>query len=248
VSGLLPEPDERARVGVWVFVSGWFVLVVGLGLLQRCTDSHASDVPPLIGEVRGVVRDVRRVLHDERPAAREAQPADALMCVAPLELGADEITLDERRAIERQIDGCWRRPGRHADPWALLELLRLEDQLGVPDESRGILAAVWCVEGALRSDRVLRGDPRGGVAQAHGPMQLWPWHRAWCGLTKRGADDLVGAARCYWSRVVDRREARAIECSQSWRVGEALAANGPAYLPLGCEAESSHWRTMESMR
>jgi hypothetical protein len=100
----------------------------------------------------------------------------------------------------------------------------------------------------MRTDRTMRGDVRHGIAQAHGPLQLWPWHRAWCGLSAGGADDIDAAARCYWSRVEDRRQARALDCADSWRVGEALAANGPAYLPHGCAATSSHWRQMRVMR
>lgn len=236
----------RLRTLGWL--AGYFALVATLGICQRaCEDeAHATEPPPLIGQVRQVVRDATRRIDDDARAVmpdRHAQRADGPMCTAPLELGGDEqITESERVLVERQIGRCVRRPGRRADPFGLLSLVRLEDALDVPDESRGILAAVWCIEGAMRSDKALRGDPRMGVAQAHGPFQLWPWHRAWCGLTEAGADDLETAARCYWARVEDRRQVRAMECADSWRVGEALTANGVAYLPFGCAAESSHWR------
>ena len=155
--------------------------------------------------------------------------------------------IPERQVIERQVSACSRQPGRKADVWGLLALYRLEEQLGVPEEARGILGAIYCVEaGAMAGER--RGDWKDGVARAHGPMQLWPSIRHWCGLDVRGADDLEGAAHCYWSRVVDRREVRALDCAESWRVGEALAANGPRYLAWGCSARSDHWRAMEAAR
>lgn len=235
-------PGRRAaRIGMMTLVLFWAVLLY-------VEIARAREVPPVIIGVREAMRDARRALEREAPAHAVGDAGGE--CRELVDLGeGDELlpTELEREVIARQVATCERRPGRRADVWGLLILLRLEAQLGVPDESRGILAAVWCVEGALLS-RELRGDVRGGVARAHGPFQLWPWHREWCGLAEGGADDLEAAARCYWARVVDRREARALECDDSWRVGEALAANGPAYLSMGCAAESSHWRAMEAAR
>jgi hypothetical protein len=82
---------------------------------------------------------------------------------------------------------------------------------------------------------------------AHGPAQLWPWHRAWCGLSEAGADDVFAALTCYWQRVVDRH-AKVSTCRDSWRVAEALTANGPRYQRLGCKAESKHWHELMRWR
>jgi hypothetical protein len=168
------------------------------------------------------------------------------------ELLWDPAAHGEWRMIYDWIDGCVEKGRvRHdmVDPLDVLAVLRLEDYLGVPWEARGILASVWCMEASMRTTGrrggPVRGDWRNGVARAHGPAQLWPWFRNWCELGKHGADDLVGSLTCYWSRVVDRYHYRNTErCSDPWRVAEALAANGPRYLPMGCTAESSHWREM----
>lgn len=161
---------------------------------------------------------------------------------------AEHPTPDEVTLIATAIAKCKRQAWRVADPVAMLALLRHEVEMGVPDEARGITLATWCIEGALRSQAStggpLRGDPRSGVAMAWGPFQLWPWQREWCGLSDGEADDLLVAASCYWRRVSERRSVRALECAESWRVGEALAANGPRYLPMGCGAESGHWREL----
>ncbi len=161
---------------------------------------------------------------------------------------AEPPTPDEVTLIATAIGQCKRQAWRVADPVAMLALLRHEVEMGVPDEARGITLATWCIEGALRAKAStggpLRGDPRGGVAMAWGPFQLWPWQRAWCGLDEHEADDLLVAASCYWRRVSERRSVRALDCAESWRVGEALAANGPRYLPMGCAAESGHWREL----
>lgn len=154
------------------------------------------------------------------------------------------------------IEGCVDRGRvlqRMVDPLDVLAVLRLEDHLGVPWEARGILAAVWCMEASMlkhaRGGGPVRGDWRNGVARAHGPAQLWPWFRNWCGLGSRGADNLFGALTCYWSRVADRFHYRDTgRCAHPWRVAEALAANGPRYLYRGCDAESSHWREMMRWR
>jgi hypothetical protein len=158
----------------------------------------------------------------------------------------------EWRMVHDWIEGCVEigRTAQHlVDPLDVLAVLRLEDYLGVPWEARGILASVWCMEASMmkhgRRGGPVRGDWRDGVARAHGPAQLWPWFRNWCGLGARGADDLLGALTCYWSRVVDRYYYRNAErCQDPWRVAEALAANGPRYLGMGCNAASSHWREM----
>lgn len=162
----------------------------------------------------------------------------------------------EWRMVYDWIEGCVDRGRvlqRMVDPLDVLAVLRLEDHLGVPWEARGILAAVWCMEASMlkhaRGGGPVRGDWRNGVARAHGPAQLWPWFRNWCGLGSRGADNLFGALTCYWSRVADRFHYRDTgRCAHPWRVAEALAANGPRYLYRGCDAESSHWREMMRWR
>lgn len=162
----------------------------------------------------------------------------------------------EWSTVHDWIGGCVAR-GRvrrdMVDPLDVLAVLRLEDHLGVPEGASGILAAVWCMEASMLNRGAgggpIRGDFRGGVARAHGPAQLWPWFRNWCGLGNGGADDLYGALTCYWARVVDRYHYRnASRCGDPWRVAEALTANGPRYLRAGCRAESSHWREMVRWR
>ena len=155
-------------------------------------------------------------------------------------------TAEEVRILSLAMWSCSRRVWRVVDLDDALALLRHEWELGVPRELRGILLATWCVEAGMRTRAsdggLIRGDSRNGVEMAHGPFQLWPWQREWCGLREGEADDLLVAAWCHWKRVSDRRQERAMECDESWRVGEALAANGPRYLPYGCAAESGHWR------
>ena len=191
-------------------------------------------------------REPRRLTPCRWPEPVEG-PAPTLLGV----LLEDSPTEAERAQVEAQIGGCRRQVRQVADPWLVLAVLRYEDALGVPPEARGILGAVWCIEGAMRSQAAsggpLRGDVRNGRAMAHGPAQLWPWHRAWCGLTELGADDLFAALGCYWQRVEDRR-ARADGCAEPWREAEALTANGPRYVAQGCAARSGHWREMEAWR
>lgn len=169
---------------------------------------------------------------------------------------SDPVTEYEETVVLSQIENCSRNVKRVADPYYILALLRLEADLGVPDEARGILGAVWCIESAMRLEAAvggtIRGDPRNGVRMAHGPFQLWPWMRNWCGLTQEGSDDLFVAATCYWQRVEDRYNVRAVDgCSKQenrWKYAEALTANGPKYRKIGCNnSESGHWRQMKQM-
>lgn len=212
-----------------------------------------------------------RVCEDENAQAREATPVPefivapelpepAPMCSSPVGPFPDHLGLlmsevpspEESQIVSRQIDLCKRSVELTADPYLVLAVLRLEHQLGVPPEAQGILNSVWCIEASMRLEGrhggPIRGDYHNGVARAHGPAQLWAWHRNWCGLTEGGADDLVASLTCYWQRVVDRREKRALHCDDSWRVGEALAANGPRYRKFGCKAKSGHWEEMEAWK
>lgn len=161
-------------------------------------------------------------------------------------------SVEDVARVEQMIQLCDGASKTATNPYDVLRLLLLERDLGVPDEASGILVASWCHEAGLRlQDRdggPLRGDWRNGVAMAHGPFQLWPWHRAWCGLAKGGADDLIASATCYWRRIADRYEIRTAGCSDRWRVAEALAANGPRYKHWGCKARSKHWLLLERWR
>jgi hypothetical protein len=195
-----------------------------------------GQVPPVIVTPR---RDGPMCLI-EQPVGRDYR--ESLLAAHPTEY--------EVHILSRALWGCSRGAWRVADLDDALALLRHEVELGVPDELRGLLLAVWCVESGMRVEAraggPIRGDWRGTVAMAHGPFQLWPWHRDWCGLDDGEVDDLLDASWCYWRRVVDRRRERAMECSDSWKVGEALAANGPRYLSAGCAAESGHWREWQA--
>ena len=172
------------------------------------------------------------------------------------ELLWDPASSAEWRVVYDLVEGCidsGRVSQDMVDPLDVLSVLRLEEYLGVPWEARGILVSVWCMESSMlvvdRKGRPIRGDFKDGIARAHGPAQLWPWFRAWCGLGPNGADHLFGALTWYWSRVVDRYVARDAErCPEPWAVAEALAANGPRYLPVGCSAQSSHWRALMKWR
>lgn len=225
------DPDRVVLAGGLVFVGFGLVAAVFAFGRDGCA-AYAGEVPPIIRPMPRSVRDVR----DSRPTYpgfpdnwRHASPVDGPMCIDLPELGDD---MPERESIEAQVAACSRRPGRHADVWGLLALARAEAALGVP---KGLLAATYCIEGAMRSDKPLRGDWRDGVARAFGGLQLHSWSRTLCGLTDAGRDDLEASAACYWSRV----EARLGECDGSIAAAEALVASGAA----GCRpGGSAHWR------
>lgn len=211
-----------------------------------------AEPPPVIAPI------VRRVVLPPEPAAVAVLPSlgDGPMCEAPVVLPgtippshlgvliAEPPTDPERAEVERQIDRCARDVRAVADPWLVLALWRLEADLGVPEAARGILGASWCWEAAMR-ERPRAGDH----GRSFGPYQMQAWHWAWCGA--RGpSDDIIEAANCYWARVEDRYRVRTSGCPERvrWRVAEALAANGPRYLPLGCAAESKHWKELQRWR
>lgn len=251
------------RTATWteiLWVGGiWLGTMVVLANLPDC--DALAEPPPVITEIRrnsSLSVKSSPQSEPELPPIREELPP-IRMCEMPSGPSPDifgvlleeDITEHERQVVETQIDRCLRDVRQVADPWMVLGLYRYEEVLGVPVEVRGILGAVWCIEAAMRIEAegggVIRGDWRDGLAMAHGPVQMWPWMREWCGLTDAGVDDLWASMACYWRRVEDRL-GKASECAEKWRVAEALTANGPRYQVLGCKAESSHWRELERWR
>jgi hypothetical protein len=242
--------DMMNRTATWkeVCVVGgiWLGTMV---ILAHMPDCHAlAEEPPLIGDIK------RKPVERQAPAVVLEEPTGGV-CEMPEGPSPDLLgvlleepaTEHERQEVETQVERCLRDVRQVADPWLVLGLYRYEEVLGVPDEARGILGAVWCVEAAMRSQAAdggaIRGDIRDGRAMAHGPVQMWPWMREWCGLTDGGVDDLWASMACYWRRVEDRL-GKAKGCAEPWRVAEALTANGPRYQSHGCKAESSHWREL----
>lgn len=231
-------------------------------ILAHLPDCHAlAEPPPIIEPMRSSPQSESSSPQSARgapPNPRELPPIGG-MCEmpsgpSPTMLGVlleEPATEYERQVVETQIDRCVRDVRTVADPWLVLGLYRFEEVLGVPEEARGILGAVWCIEAAMRIEAAgggaIRGDIRDGQAMAHGPVQMWPWMREWCGLTDAGVDDLWASMACYWQRVEDRM-GKASGCAEPWRVAEALTANGMRYQHHGCKAESSHWRELERWR
>lgn len=209
-----------------------FVGLAVAALIHDCDRVLASDVPPVIGEVRGVLRDVRRALDRPAQLPRHTTPVDGPMCEVPLELDHDD-DIAERLLVERYLAEC-SRTGPRSDPWLVLRVVRVEAALGIPS---GLLAAVVCWETGYTHDA--RGDWQDGHARAHGHAQMHGWWMGWCGLSEGARDDVDAALRCYWRRV-EHYLADGV-CAGNLARAEAMAANGPRYLPWSCRARSEHW-------
>lgn len=159
---------------------------------------------------------------------------------------AEPPSLVERQAVDAIREAC-PHDGPHVDVWALLGLVRLEDDWGVDLWRPGLLGAVWCVEGGLRLESrrggPIRGDVRDGVPMAHGPMQLWPGTIAACGGVRADADDLWWSARCWVQRVSETQAKALSRCPDAdpWGVAEAAVSNVAKY-QWRCAARSEHWR------
>lgn len=133
----------------------------------------------------------------------------------------------------------------------LLLLIRLERELGVDTWGRGALLGVFCVEASYRSRTqkggLVYGDYRNGVPMAHGPFQLWPVNRRFCGDSGKDSHDLDWAGRC-WVRLVTRAHAKAEKkCPSSpWRTAEAAVSNIAKYR-WSCHLSSKHWKVAEKI-
>lgn len=140
---------------------------------------------------------------------------------------------------ERALDAC--KYGKGADPYAVMALLEIEEEAGLPAHARMILPATWCVEASMRNPGNLRGDH----GAARGPMQGHGWLWKWCGVKHGAWDDLESAARCYLGRVVAIYERAEKKCpGRGWEVAEAMTANSPRY-KWKCDSKSDHWRAKQ---
>ena len=125
-------------------------------ILAHLPDCHAlAEPPPIIGPMRSSPQSESSSPQTARgapPNPRELPPIGG-MCEmpsgpSPTMLGVlleEPVTEHERQVVETQIDRCVRDVRTVADPWLVLGLYRFEEVLGVPEEARGILGAVWCI-------------------------------------------------------------------------------------------------------
>lgn len=143
-------------------------------------------------------------------------------------------------------------PGGHpADGAALAELADIEVQTGVPENRRGILAAVWCVETAWAPVEPVRvGD--GG--NAIGPMQIHALHVPRCVAPDHDGSDprpgLLWSARCWLTRIAQILPKARVYCRserQAWDVAEAMLSD-PREYAWRCDSRSLHVRLLEEWR
>lgn len=256
-----------------------FTVLMAAHAASNC-QSRASEPPPIIGPMKGVVRDVRKILNDERPSPKVASgprerspeprhvaPADGPMCMstsydevsyAPALYSRLAVLLTEppteaerievatqiascKRGVGLQTKGAWHRQGVEVDkqagnPFLVLAMVRLEAELGVPPEAKGILGAAWCIEAAMRS------KPRpGDEGHSLGPFQMQGWFWDTCKLPVRDdvTYDLPIAATCYWSMVEHYLSDG--KCPGNVRRAEAMAANGKRYGAIA-RGEAAYFR------
>lgn len=240
-------------------ISCTVIILLALPLATHCvSDALAEPPPPTIREIRRAPK--LEALREEPAlvkAAAGSEPGIGPMCIAeympPTHMGVlleEAPSEEERIVVERAISKCERDVQTVADPWKVLALHRLEKDLGVPKEVESLLIATWCWEGAMRSDKPIRGDFHGGMAHSFGPFQMQAWFWGWCNLPTAPIvyDDLTIAATCYWSRVQEVASRMDCPAKDVWPAAEAMAANGMKYKHYGCKARSKHWKELEAWK
>lgn len=184
--------------------------------------------------------------------------ADLCAPVAGVEDEAAELVLElpsdaERAEVYAAIDRCdFRTRWDLVDPWMVLALLRLEHRLLIPEEHKGLLPAVWCIEASMRTESraggPILGDYRDGYPISQGPFQIQKWMARDCGGTPEDRHDLLWAARCWVTRihrVVPKAERY---CSKRvWVVAEAMVSN-PRKYRWDCRATSKHYSLLKHNR
>lgn len=251
------DVDELTGYDKRIDPLSWFLIVtLSLTLVGCCVSDAFAEPPPVIQEIKRPPKEVRKPVKEEpKKEVDGSMPVgDGPMCIVeflpPTHMGVlleDAPSEEERIIVEQAIAKCERNVRTVADPFHVLALHRLEKELGVPKAAQSLLIATWCWEGAMRSDKPIRGDYHGGVAHSFGPFQMQAWFWDWCNLPTAPVvyDDLVVAGTCYWSRV--QHMAEKMDCPEKykWSAAEAMAANGMKYKHQGCKAQSKHWKELE---
>jgi len=243
---------------------GALFTVIAISLLATRPAWSSSGPPPMIRDMLRVRAFTPAVVAPvDGPMCQPADPAlhdpnpilPDLMGVL-LEATPTEM---ERHFVDRALTACenLRGPVRLvADPFQVLALARLEQDLGVPEMARGILVAAWCVETSMKArpgkGKHFLGDFRDGVALASGSFQLH--ENVWaitCNGTRNAPHDLLFAASCWWSQVLKTEEkARRVSgCAEDelLRVAEAAASNVRRY-GWRCDSTSAHWQLLDRIR
>jgi len=215
--------------------------------------STAHIPPPIITPIS------RTPVHAERivPDGPMCQAPDFSDLPPPTHLGVllqEPPTQSERALIsgaKRACSGFRGDVSQSANPFLLLALVRLEDELGAPP---GLFVSTYCIEVSMRetsrSGGPHFGDYRNGTPLASGPFQLHEgvWSKV-CGGTSDAPHDILWAATCYWANVLRVLETGKVDhCrpGDRLRVAEAAASNVRKY-GLRCNSASAHWRTMEQV-
>ena len=114
----------------------------------------------------------------------------------------DETTPLEEAIITRALD-C-DRMRKPADPAFLLKILRMESQLDLPPELKGMLLAAACHESGYEAGN--EGDHRfspTGRPKAIGLLQQWPWVESYYGIDRR---DPEAAATAWLTHIESQLE------------------------------------------
>ena len=119
------------------------------------------------------------------------------------------------------------------DPFLALHLLRLEQDMGVPLQVRGITLATWCREASYQL-----GATNGDEGHAIGPFQLHDIFERKCErrisvpgqlrVITGSRPDLLWTAACYLTRIKAKLPNR---CADPWLAAEAWTASWPRYYP-----------------
>ena len=156
----------------------------------------------------------------------------------------DPPTEEERRLVEVAVYHCDNAGARHAKPYVMLELLRTEEEFGVPSELRGVTLAAWCGEASYQIEDVV-GD--GGAAV--GILQLHPELTQFCGSPDLRHDPIASAQCWLWNlRRIHAKARRRCPSKHAWRAAELWLSQGGAKSNYACERVSSHVARLDVWR
>ncbi len=227
-------------------------MAVFAGLLG-VSSAHATP-PPLIGPLVGPetlelpeAPALPAALESELDAAASPEVSASAPAASEPVAGAldfpiyDPPTEEERQLVEHAVYNCDTASPRYAKPFLKLELLRLEREMGIPGELRGVTLAAWCGEAAYQTEGIV-----GDRGNAIGILQLHPHITSLCGSTDLRHDP-IASARCWlWNlQRVYRKSRRRCRAKNAWKAAELWLSQGGQKSGYSCKRVSGHVARLE---
>lgn len=219
--------------------------IASAALLAILLVARSFAAPPIIGELE--ILPIAESAVSEVDSSATLPVASVVEATAPPPESGPTTAMygppsdDERRLLYMAMHHCDNAAFRYAKPFLKLALLRLEREMGLPEELHGVTLAAWCGESAYQLDEIIGdGGNAVGILQMHATITLL------CGPLELRSHPLA-TARCWLWNLARVQKKTVKRCGQrrSWKAAELWLSQGGAKSGYSCKQVSGHVARLE---